>query len=150
MSAVPSETEAPPDTESTSGSETEEDIEAEPASVKIQARLLMRSEGVYRVLLNAPIYREISVGDRNGDLPKDRLLLFPVVQDGKPLNMALRVRRTPISFGNVLATHVHGHTVQPETLSCSRAMRRTQLIQNRAYRWPTILSPRSCGTASTR
>lgn len=91
VSAVPSETEAPPDTESTSGSETEEDIEAEPASVKIQARLLMRSEGVYRVLLNAPIYREISVGDRNGDLPKDRLLLFPVVQDGKPLNMALRV-----------------------------------------------------------
>ena len=97
-----SETDAPSDTESNSGSETDEGNEAEPASVKIQARLLMRSEGVYRVLLNAPVYREISVGDRNGDLPKDRLLLFPVVQDGKPINMALRVRHTPISFATFL------------------------------------------------
>ncbi|KAI9795093.1 MAG: hypothetical protein M1816_000115 [Peltula sp. TS41687] len=62
----------------------------EGASQKPQARLLMRSEGVFRVVLNVPIFQGMKAGDQNGNVPSDRCLKFTAFEDEKHVMMQLR------------------------------------------------------------
>ena len=57
------------------------------------ARLLMRSEAVYRVILNVPVFKTLKAGDQNGDIPPDRSVKFTALEDKKPVMMQLRVSR---------------------------------------------------------
>ena len=63
-------------------------------SRKLLARLLMRSEGVYRVVLNVPIFKALKAGDQNGELPSDRCIKFTALEDERHVMMQLRVSRT--------------------------------------------------------
>lgn len=57
------------------------------------ARLLMRSEGVYRVVLNVPVFKTMQAGDHHGEVPSDRCIKFTALEEGRPTMMQLR-------FGN--------------------------------------------------
>ncbi len=58
---------------------------------KCSARLLMRSDAVYRLILNTPVVKQGTYGEVNGDVPKDRYFRFPAMQDGKMVPAMLRV-----------------------------------------------------------
>lgn len=66
----------------------------EEAPQKRHARLLMRSEGVFRVVLNVPIFKGMKAGDQNGNMPSDRCLKFTAFEDEKHVMMQLRVGST--------------------------------------------------------
>ncbi|KAI9678298.1 MAG: hypothetical protein M1817_006243 [Caeruleum heppii] len=85
-------------TASTVDEPDDEDVESAsaesgPASSKQgpTARLIMRSEGVYRVILNAPIFKGMKVGDHEGKMPRDSKLKFTALEDGKPVIMQFAV-----------------------------------------------------------
>ena len=64
----------------------------QPSEPNKLARLLMRSEAVYRVILNVPVFKTLKAGDQNGDTPSDRSVKFTALEDKKPVMMQLRVR----------------------------------------------------------
>ena len=60
-----------------------------------KARLLMRAMGVYRVMLNSPVYKGMNLRTTDGGLPSPtrqyKQLMFTVIEDGKPVMMQLKV-----------------------------------------------------------
>ncbi|KAI9800840.1 MAG: hypothetical protein M1825_003623 [Sarcosagium campestre] len=72
----------------------DEDLEAGLEDRKEQRgrvpRLLMRAEGVYRVVLNVPIFREMQVGDADGRLPSGKTVLMTAMEDGSPVTFQVR------------------------------------------------------------
>lgn len=73
-------------------SAAEEGAEPQQPKPKMQARLLMRSDGVYRVLLNVPIFETFKAGDKDGNVPSDRQVLFAALHDSTSMAMCLKVR----------------------------------------------------------
>lgn len=80
-----------PDEEVDQEEKADETSQDEGAPPKRLARLLMRSEGVYRVVLNVPIFKGMKAGDQNGNVPSDRCIKFTAFEDGKHVMMQLRV-----------------------------------------------------------
>ena len=61
--------------------------------VKLQAaRLIMRAAATHKVVLNARIFKEMSIGDAGGNEPKGKSLMFSVPVDGKLIPHTLKVR----------------------------------------------------------
>ena len=55
------------------------------------ARLIMRAAATHKVILNARIFKEMSIGDNEGNEPKGKSLLFSVPVDGKLVPHTLKV-----------------------------------------------------------
>jgi hypothetical protein len=58
------------------------------------SRLIMRSDGVHRVILNTPIFREMRVGAADGGPPNGKTINFTGLEAGKPSLFILKVCRT--------------------------------------------------------
>lgn len=73
--------------------EGEEDPEAGGGTKqKDSARLIMRTEGTYLVVLNVSIYKGMKFGgDINGGVPATNQLQFMTLENGKPVNMIIKV-----------------------------------------------------------
>ncbi|KAI9799514.1 MAG: hypothetical protein M1833_004036 [Piccolia ochrophora] len=70
---------------------------------KRSARLLMRAEGVYRVLLNVPVFKDIQVGDKDGLEPPGKTIIMTAPEEGSPVMFQIR-------FGsNATATKLWEH-----------------------------------------
>lgn len=63
---------------------------------KKSARMIMRADGVLRVMLNSPIFKGMPVGDVSGEEPKGKQINLASVEDGKTVPLLLRV--SPIHF----------------------------------------------------
>ncbi|KAL1992172.1 hypothetical protein VTN49DRAFT_4204 [Thermomyces lanuginosus] len=58
---------------------------------KITARMIMRADGVLRVMLNSPIFKGMPVGDVSGAEPKGKQLNLASVEEGRTVPLLLRV-----------------------------------------------------------
>jgi Ran-binding protein 3 len=58
---------------------------------KRTARLIMRAEGVFRVILNAPVFKGMKIGSLDGKKPEGKMVFFTVIENGKPAPMILKV-----------------------------------------------------------
>lgn len=56
-------------------------------------RFIMRAHQTYRVLLNAPILKQMKVGDSKGNEPSGKSFSFMVVEDRKPTPYMVKVSR---------------------------------------------------------
>ena len=56
-----------------------------------KSRLIMRTDGVHRVVLNTPIFRGMKVGNADGDEPTGKTLNVTGIEGGKPTLFALKV-----------------------------------------------------------
>lgn len=51
----------------------------------------MRAHQTYRVLVNAPIFRQMKVGDSRGNEPSGKSFAFAVVEEGRPTPYMVKV-----------------------------------------------------------
>ena len=51
----------------------------------------MRAHQTYRVLLNAPVFKQMSVGDSRGSEPTGKSFAFAVIEEGKPVPHMVKV-----------------------------------------------------------
>lgn len=51
----------------------------------------MRAHSTYRVLLNAPIFKNMKIGDSKGKEPLGKSISFAVIEDGKPIPYLIKV-----------------------------------------------------------
>lgn len=51
----------------------------------------MRAHQTYRVLLNTPIFKQLKIGDKDGNAPRGRVIAFAGIEDGKPIPYQIRV-----------------------------------------------------------
>jgi Ran-binding protein 3 len=58
---------------------------------KISSRMIMRADGVLRVMLNSPIFKGMPVGDVSGEEPKGKQLNLASVEEGRTVPLLLRV-----------------------------------------------------------
>lgn len=59
---------------------------------KDSARLIMRTEGTYLVVLNVPIYKGMKIGgDSSGSVPTSNQLYFMTLENGAPIQMIIKV-----------------------------------------------------------
>jgi len=63
----------------------------EDDSHKRTARLIMRTEGVFRVILNTPVFKGMKVGNLAGKKPEGKMVYFTVIENGKPAPLVLKV-----------------------------------------------------------
>lgn len=55
------------------------------------ARLIMRTVGVFRVVLNTPVFKGMKVGDNAGKEPTGKMINLAGVENGKPIPLMLKV-----------------------------------------------------------
>ena len=65
---------------------------------KKAARLIMRADGVGRVMLNTPIFKGMTVGDAAGKEPKSKQIHLASLESGRSVPTLLRVYYTPLSM----------------------------------------------------
>ncbi|KAI9756662.1 MAG: hypothetical protein M4579_003751 [Chaenotheca gracillima] len=68
----------------------EEESDKAESSLKQSARLIMRAEGVLRVVLNVPIYKGMKFGDIEGNAPSSRTILTTAYENGVPMMFQIR------------------------------------------------------------
>jgi Ran-binding protein 3 len=56
-----------------------------------RARVLMRTDGVHRVILNSPVFKEMNVGTKDGKEPSGRTMMLTGMEEGKPKGFQIRV-----------------------------------------------------------
>jgi hypothetical protein len=71
--------------------------DADDEASKKTARMIMRADGVLRVMLNSPIFKGMPVGEVSGAEPKGKQLNLASVEDGKTVPLLLRVSHPPSS-----------------------------------------------------
>ena len=70
----------------------EEDEHGEHVPIDIHvARLIMRAAATHKVILNARVFKEMRIGDQEGNEPKGKSLVFSVPVDGKLVPHQLKV-----------------------------------------------------------
>jgi len=69
---------------------------ANAKETEITGRFIMRAHQTYRVLLNAPIFKEMKVGDVRGNEPTSKSFTFAVIEDGKPTPYMVKVSNPSI------------------------------------------------------
>ncbi|EHY52964.1 hypothetical protein HRR83_006203 [Exophiala dermatitidis] len=84
--------------EKTAGEEEEEeedDVEAggqpEFSTVERKARLIMRTDGVHKVVLNTPVFKNMKVGTGDGKEPNGKTMLIAGLDEGKPSLFQIKV-----------------------------------------------------------
>lgn len=73
--------------------------EAENESRKT-ARLIMRTVGVFRVVLNTPVFKGMKIGDNAGREPTGKMINLAGVEKGKPVPLMLKVSLLYLSTGS--------------------------------------------------
>lgn len=58
---------------------------------KKTARIVMRADGVLRVMLNTPVFKGMAVGDIEGNEPKNKQINLASVENGRSVPYILRV-----------------------------------------------------------
>lgn len=58
---------------------------------KASARLIMRADGVGRVMLNTPIFKGMTVGDASGNEPNSKQIHLASLESGRSVPILLRV-----------------------------------------------------------
>ena len=72
--------------------EKEADLEnGHCSSTERRGRMIMRTDGVHKVILNSPIFKEMNIGDQDGSEPNGRTMLLTGLEDGKPRGFQIRV-----------------------------------------------------------
>jgi Ran-binding protein 3 len=56
-----------------------------------RARVLMRTDGVHRVILNTPVFKEMNVGTKDGEEPSGRTMMLTGMEEGRPKGFQIRV-----------------------------------------------------------
>ncbi|MCJ1469952.1 hypothetical protein MMC07_008597 [Pseudocyphellaria aurata] len=56
----------------------------EAPNLQKNGRFIMRAHQTYRVLLNTPVFKQMTIGDSKGNEPPGRHFSFAVIEDGKP------------------------------------------------------------------
>lgn len=69
------------------------DPEAGFRTVKRKARLIMRADGVHRVVLNSPMFKGMKFGDAEGNEPFGKLMHLQSLESGKPVPLQIRVSK---------------------------------------------------------
>jgi Ran-binding protein 3 len=64
---------------------------------KKAARMIMRADGVLRVMLNSPLFKGMKVGDPSGNEPQSKQIHLVGVEDGRTVPLLLRVRHSSTS-----------------------------------------------------
>lgn len=54
-------------------------------------RFIMRAHQTFRVMLNAPIFKQMKIGDSKGNEPTGKSLSFSVIENGKPTPYLIKV-----------------------------------------------------------
>ncbi len=63
------------------------------------ARLIMRTVGVFRVVLNTPVFQGMKIGDNAGKEPTGKMINLAGVENGKPVPLMLKVSLISLSSG---------------------------------------------------
>lgn len=71
---------------------------------KKATRMIMRADGVGRVMLNTPLFKGMTVGDASGKEPKSKQIHLASLESGRSMPILLRV-----SF-NIPLTHIDSRT----------------------------------------
>jgi hypothetical protein len=81
-------------------------------SLERKSRLIMRTDGVHRVVLNTPIFKGMKVGTPEGNEPTGKTLNITGMEAGKPTLFALKVSsfRSATSFIEAACSHANGRT----------------------------------------
>lgn len=58
---------------------------------KKSGRFIMRAHQTYRLLLNAPVFKQMKIGDSKGNKPSGKSFAFAVIEDGKPTPYMVKV-----------------------------------------------------------
>ncbi|KIW19893.1 hypothetical protein PV08_00468 [Exophiala spinifera] len=77
----------------------EEDVEAgENGDLerKGKARIIMRTDGVHRLVLNTPIFKDMNVGTHDGKEPIGRTMHLTGLEDGKPTGYQIKVGKEEV------------------------------------------------------
>lgn len=64
----------------------------------LRARFIMRAQQTYRVILNTPVFKQMSIGDSRGQEPTSKAISFAVVEKGRPVPYMVRVSNRKPSF----------------------------------------------------
>ena len=67
-------------------------------------RFIMRAHQTYRVLLNAPVFKGMVIGEGKGNEPTGKSFAFGVIEDGKLIPHMVKVRITTFSSNQRLHT----------------------------------------------
>lgn len=86
--AAPGGREAPQDSETAASS-----------SIERKARLIMRTDGVHRVILNTPVFKDMNVGTHDGKEPTGKTMHLTGLEDGKPTGFQIKVTISLSHFG---------------------------------------------------
>ena len=63
-----------------------------------RGRVLMRTDGVHRLILNSPVFKDMNVGTKDGEEPTGRTLMLTGMEDGRPKGFQVRVCVTHLAF----------------------------------------------------
>ena len=103
--------------------DTEEGQGEAEKTAKRSARLLMRASGVYRVILNVPIYKGMKLLSPEGHVPtsskSSKSLMLTIVEDGKPVMMQLKVCCAASLTSSRLT--LHSFEIPPAHWTCTNA-----------------------------
>lgn len=77
--------------EANSTADAEADLEAGAAKAERRARVIMRADGVHRVILNSPVFKEMQVGTQEGEAPTGKTMFLTGMEDGKPRLFQIKV-----------------------------------------------------------
>jgi Ran-binding protein 3 len=58
---------------------------------KKSARMIMRADGVHRVMLNSPLFRGMTIGDATGKEPKSKQISLASLENSRTVPLLLRV-----------------------------------------------------------
>ena len=73
------------------GGNEDDDLEGGIHSMARKGRVLMRTDGVHRVILNSPVFKEMNVGTKDGEEPSGRTMMLTGMEDSKPRGFQIRV-----------------------------------------------------------
>ena len=90
-----------------------------PQQPQQKARLVMRTDGVHRVVLNTPIFKGMKFGTVDGSEPTGKMMNLTGIEDGKPALFLLKVRQP---FSSLLVSLSHSKFAQKlhTSLKCFR------------------------------
>ena len=80
-----------PETDGPSDGDVEADAQAEFPIIERKARLIMRTDGVHRLILNTPVFKDMNVGTHDGKEPTGKTMHLTGLEDGRPTGFQIKV-----------------------------------------------------------
>ncbi|KAK6383829.1 hypothetical protein LTS17_003121 [Exophiala oligosperma] len=88
------------DTSEDEKNEGEKDVEAgekdDFSTVERKARIIMRTDGVHRLVLNTPVFKDMNVGTHDGKEPTGRTMHLTGLEEGKPTGYQIKVGKEDV------------------------------------------------------